>query len=484
MALSGALSNALSGLTANSRAAALIASNISNATTEGYGQRSLVLGARGGSGGVQVIGVSRNVDQAVLADRRLSDSHTGYANDMQAFSSRVEKLLGASGEPGSLTTHFAAFENALLTAASDPSSMQRLQQVAFKAQDFTDKLNVVSDHIQAERGSADRSIASQVETVNTALGRIRQLNEAIKDSSVRDGDPSSLMDERQKVIDSISGIVPVRTISREFGEVAVHTASGVPLLDSMINSEPAVIGFTAANAVTADLTMIGGDLSGLTINGRPINSSNEGPLGGGTLGAQLQVRDVAAVDMQAVLDGLARDFLERFAAGGPDSTVGAGDPGLFTDAGSAFATTDEVGLAGRISLNSLVDPSGTGAWRIRDGLGAASQGAVGDATLMQGYTDALESLVPPSSANLGTSATSFSEHVSDFVSAVAAARVRADGEQSFSSAQNTALKELELSKGVDTDAELQTLLRIEQQYAANARVMSAVDELMQTLMNI
>ena len=67
---------------------------------------------------------------------------------------------------------------------------------------------------------------------------------------------------------------------------------------------------------------------------------------------------------------------------------------------------------------------------------------------------------------------------------IAAARLRADGEQSFSSAQNTALKELELSKGVDTDAELQELLRIEQHYAANARVITTVDELLQTLMNI
>ena len=63
-------------------------------------------------------------------------------------------------------------------------------------------------------------------------------------------------------------------------------------------------------------------------------------------------------------------------------------------------------------------------------------------------------------------------------------RVRADSEQSFSRAQNTALRELELSKGVDTDAELQDLMLIEQHYAANARVMTVVDELMQRLLNI
>jgi flagellar hook-associated protein 1 FlgK len=112
------------------------------------------------------------------------------------------------------------------------------------------------------------------------------------------------------------------------------------------------------------------------------------------------------------------------------------------------------------------------------------QGPVGEARLLQGYSDALDALMTPGSAALGSGAQSFAQHVADFHAGIAAARLRADGEQSFSSAQNTALKELELSKGVDTDAELQALLRIEQQYAANARVITTVDELMQTLMNI
>lgn len=135
-------------------------------------------------------------------------------------------------------------------------------------------------------------------------------------------------------------------------------------------------------------------------------------------------------------------------------------------------------------MNALVDPNGAGTWHLRDGLGAATPGAVGDSSLILAYSDALDSLNTPGSSSLGTGTSSFSAHVADLVSAVSAARVRADGEQSFSSAQNTALKELELSKGVDTDAELQDLLLLEQQYAANARVVSTVDDLMQTLLNI
>ncbi|MBR9890065.1 flagellar hook-associated protein FlgK [bacterium] len=486
MSLSGALSNALSGLTANSRSAGLVASNIANATTESYGRRTLDLSARtlGNSGGVWIDGVTRNVDPAVLADRRLSDAQSGFADEMQSFASRVETLLGPTDTAGSLVGRYAAFETALLSAATDPASDQRLKLVAQRAEDFTTMLNQISVEIQDARTDADRSIGSQVTRFNTALGRVSELNTAISDSLLRGGDPASLMDQRQRVIDDVSDIVPLRSVARENGAVALYAASGTVLLDPDFHSDPVEVSFTPQDPVTADLSIGAGTLSGLEVNGKAVNSSNDGALGGGTLGAQFQIRDVVAPDMQAAIDGIARDLIERFAPGGPDSTLGATDPGLFTDAGAVFDPLDETGLAGRIALNALVDPAGSGTWRLRDGLGAAVQGPVGEARLLRGYSDALDALMSPGSAALGSGAQSFAQHVADFHAAIAAARLRADGEQSFSSAQNTALKELELSKGVDTDAELQELLRIEQHYAANARVITTVDELMQTLMNI
>jgi flagellar hook-associated protein 1 FlgK len=43
---------------------------------------------------------------------------------------------------------------------------------------------------------------------------------------------------------------------------------------------------------------------------------------------------------------------------------------------------------------------------------------------------------------------------------------------------------VELSEGVDTDAELQKLLLIEQAYTANARVMQIADEMLKTLIGL
>ena len=54
----------------------------------------------------------------------------------------------------------------------------------------------------------------------------------------------------------------------------------------------------------------------------------------------------------------------------------------------------------------------------------------------------------------------------------------------FAAAQQGTLKTLEAAGGVDTDQEMQKLLLIEQSYAANARVIQTIDELMQMLLRI
>ena len=63
-------------------------------------------------------------------------------------------------------------------------------------------------------------------------------------------------------------------------------------------------------------------------------------------------------------------------------------------------------------------------------------------------------------------------------------RLSAEQEESFASARWSSLREAELTGGVDTDQEMQSLLQIEKAYAANARVISTLDAMMQTLLEI
>src|SRR5690554_1192928 len=117
MSLTSALSNALSGLAANTRAAGIVSANLANIQTDGYGRREIALShdARGPSGGVRVTGVTRHVDAAILSDRRLADSALAHSETRTQFLQEVQSSIGTPDQPGSLSARIAALEAALVT---------------------------------------------------------------------------------------------------------------------------------------------------------------------------------------------------------------------------------------------------------------------------------------------------------------------------------------------------------------------------------
>jgi flagellar hook-associated protein 1 FlgK len=58
MSISGALSNALSGLNASSRTADVVSANVANVLTEGYAPRDIALQSQRDGRGVSVTGVT------------------------------------------------------------------------------------------------------------------------------------------------------------------------------------------------------------------------------------------------------------------------------------------------------------------------------------------------------------------------------------------------------------------------------------------
>jgi len=484
MSISSALSNALSGLTASARAAEVVSNNVSNALTEGYARRELGLSTRslGGEGaGVKVDGVERVQNRTILADRRLADAAAGNAAVHQQFYTDLEQAIGPADQPGSLSARVDDLESALIAASSRPDSEARLQDVLDSATGLAGHLNDVSDEVQQMRMAADQEIAAQVTALNDALVQIDELNAAILAQRSSGSDATALMDQRQLLVDRVSAIVPVREVMRDNDQISLYTTGGAVLLEG----NPVTIGFQAVGVITPDMTQASGALSGLTLNGQPMRSTEEGVLGGGTLTALFAVRDELAVEAQSQLDAVARDLIDRFAAPGVDPTLAAGAAGLFTDAGAALDPLNEEGLAGRISVSALADPAQGGAlWRLRDGLGAAAPGDVGNAATLQALAGAMANEQVPASGSFLGAARSASGLVADLLSQVSGARQSADDSSAFAGAKQQTLAIALASDGVDTDAEMQNLLMIEQSYAANARVISALDEMIQQIIGM
>lgn len=484
MGLTASFSNALSGLTAAARATDVVSSNISNALTEGHGRRELALSPRvyGGTGGVKVEGVNRVVDQATLRDLRLSEAATGGATIMSGFLSKLEKTIGDPQEPGSLSGRIARLDTALIEAATRPDSEARLATVVSSARDLTDSLNTISNLLTETRANADQAIKRDVDFVNESLSSLAGLNTTIVSQASSGRDVSALLDQRQALIDKVAEIVPVIEVPRDMNQVALMTKGGAILLDG---AKPAELGFEARNLVTPDMSIANGSLSGLTLNGLEVPVVEDGILSGGSLSANFTLRDSTAPQIQSQLDALARNLIERFANPGTDPTLAPGAPGLFTDLGAAFDPADELGVAGRISINAVTDPAQGGqVWRIRTGLGALAPGDAGASGQLIAYRDGLTAAQSPPTGHFLGAAKSFAGLTSDLQSQVSASRLQAESTTSQARAQKAALTDLHLSQGVDTDAEMQKLLAIERSYAANARVIQSVEDMLDQIMRL
>ncbi len=485
MSITSALGSALSGLSATSRQAEILSSNVANATTPGYARREVGLRAAvlAGTGqGVSVSGVSRDVDRQLLAERRLAAAGDGDRSIRAAFLQRMEQALGTPDSPGSLAARVAAFDQALVEASGRPEQQARLQAIASTASSLISGLATATDDIQTARATADRQIAEEVVKLNSTLAQLQDLNVELRSFSGAGRDVSALLDERQRLVDTISAIVPIREISRDQNQIALFTIGGAPLLEGSAS----VFGFTATHTITPEMTQGLGGLSGLTLNGRPYDTAGSAsPILGGTLGGLFALRDEMAVAAQAKLDAVARDLVERFSATGLDATLLPGTPGLFTDAGLAFLPLNETGLAGRLRLNAAADPVQGGAlFRLRDGLGAVTEGPPGNGALLGALHAAFGAARPLGSPGFVPGNRSFAALAGDVMSDTAVHRLAAEAEQSFSGARLTALSDLEAQNGVDTDQEMQALLVIEKNYAANAKVIQAVNDMIDTLIRL
>lgn len=478
MSLTSALTNAASGLSASARAVQVASSNVANALTEGYAARQIDLTAStlGGVGsGVRVAGVTRLVDPALLSATRLSQGQAQAGSTDARFWQSVEALIGQPGQ--GVSAALSALENALISSTERPDLDNRLQSVADAATGLAQTLGTVETGIQALRAEADAAIGRDVQALNSGLTRVDELNARIVALNAAGQSTLGLQDERQALVSSLSEIVPLREFARPDGRVTLYSGAGRLLLD--IN--PQEIGFAPANAMDASLSSASG-LSGLTIGGIDAQTGPGGPLAGGRLAANFALRDTQGPEIQSRLDALAADLVGRFAASATDPTLTASQPGLFTDAGSALAAAPAPGLAGRIAVNPLVLPDQGGAlWRLRDGLGAAAPGPVGDATGIRNLVGALDRSL---SAGPGSPAQSFAQNLANTSTYVSRLRQGAEDSATQSASHLSELTQQSLAQGVDTDAEMQRLLSIERAYAANARVIQVADTMLQRLLEI
>ncbi len=212
------------------------------------------------------------------------------------------------------------------------------------------------------------------------------------------------------------------------------------------------------------------------------------------LGAGLTITNPAGDVLRIVDDGAlgTTDVASMTASTTVTASQGAGLAlNLFVDGGNTAFTNSldggpqRRGFAGRIAINSEILADNTLLVQHTSG------GSLGDSSRVDYFLDKLENqqFISDSTASPELGGYRFSGNVQDFVSQMLNFQgnsiLRAQGDlQTQQLTMSTLDLRVEQEYGVNIDEEMARLMELQNAYAANARVVSIVQELLQTLMQI
>jgi flagellar hook-associated protein 1 len=309
MGLSTAISAALSGLQATQQGLSLVADNVANANTPGYVRKTLQLSnSSAGGTGVQVVGISRELDIMVQQQLRAELAGGNYASTINDLYTQLDQTFGTPGGGNALDTLFNNFTSSLNTLTASPDSIAAQGDVLNQAQVLTQHLNAMSGDVQQLRSQAESGIADGVNRVNQLLQDIAQVSTRISASGNADAASAALLDQRDKDVTELSGLMDIRAVSTGNNGISIFTTSGVSLYDGQaaklsFDARPALNPGSAYNTDPSKRTV--GTISLLTPNGDSIDLIGSKAIRSGTIAANIEMRDDILPQAQRQLDEIA-----------------------------------------------------------------------------------------------------------------------------------------------------------------------------------
>ena len=468
MSISSAFGVSQSGLTTVAKQAEVVSGNVANADTVGYTKKSAVQ-ATTVDGGVSVIGIRRASDPAM--DKLYRSEFAAYGSQ-NAVSSGLEfytSRLGSLDDPHALNTLMSKLETSLAALSGAPGDTALQSAVLSAATGLTRELNGASDALAETTALVGERVADDVASVNGLLEDITDLNVRIAGATPGSSNHADLTDALHVKLDSLSEFADTSVRFNQDGMATVFTAGGTQIVDGRDHK---TFSYDAATGV-----LTAGDVD--VTPGRP----GARGFSDGSLAGNIQLLNSDLPEMRQQLDELARGLVEAFE--GADASLAPGAAGLFTDAGAAYSAAALDGLAGRIEVNTAVDPNQGGAlWRLRDGVGAAVEGPSGDNSQVLAFAAVFSADQSfDASAGLG-SADTLAGYAAALITDHQTRQSEAEASRdSYRASANTVAANRSGAMGVNVDSELQQLVMIEQAYAANSQVLRVLNEMLDTLMN-
>lgn len=419
--------------------------NVANAQTPGYTRQRVALRSSysrptpGGlvGTGVTIADIGRLRDQ--MADVRVRNGAASLASldvrsELLGFTEAAldEPDGGVSAQLSSLWDAFDALSLAPGDAASRSAVLGSLESTATKFRDLAGRFGDLE-------GITRDSMQNLVASANEMLAEVAELNDAIVGIT---GEPNDLMDKRDLILDELSSMLGVNVIPDDSGAVRV-TLNGIALV-------------AETNVLPISLDPSTGVIT--SQGGIQLTPSGE------ARGLQLFLQnDVAG--FRSSLDAMAVDLTNAL-----NTTHAAGFNA--SGPGGDLLTYDPTNPAGTLSV-VITDPA--------DLATAGSSGPpfpVNDPT----NANALAALRTALTANGGTQSlnSAYREIVTSIAQQSAATRASV---QNADRLQTAAVDDRESRHGVSLDEEMVALMEYQRMFEAASRVINAVDEALDVLVN-
>lgn len=455
MSIANLLSIARGALWAQQRALDVTGNNIANAATPGYSRQRVRLMTETPLSrlpiefvprGVGIDGYERIRDQFLDARYRRESGTLAWYSNMRDGLAAVESVLGEPSDTG-LASSLDAFWSGWADVANSPSDPASRIVLRQRGQFLAGTLNRFNEQLDQIRDQTAGRLGAVVSQVNAITGRLAELNSGIASAGGTGAASPESLDERDRLLDELAALVPVNTVLRSNGTVAV--TSGEFLLVDGVQSTPLQLDRDAAGGY---VVVAQGSTTALGATS-------------GKLGALLAFLDQGVADARGRLDALAASLVEQVNALHEAGVTATGVTG------QAFFEVGGV-TAGTISVAAEIENS-------TDAIAAGASAAPGDGAIAQSLATLRDAVIPA----LGDG--TFSDFYTALVTDVGAA-VREAGD---SVAAHDVLvagidgQRAEVS-GVSIDEEMINLITFQQAYAAAARLVTVADELMQDLLRM
>ncbi|MBE0566605.1 MAG: flagellar hook-associated protein FlgK [Krumholzibacteria bacterium] len=222
--LNAIMDTGLSALFSAQAGLATVGHNIANASSPGYSRQQVLFAARrpritadGAIGrGVEIAGIRRIQDEFLANNMRVQSSRLASYTAVDGALYEIEAILG-SVDNDHLADALNKFFNSWNGLAQPPVNTNLKQNVVAAAQSLVQDFHAVSDNLDGLEKNLNESIQAELGTLNSQLRAVAELNKQIMQAEVGGHPANDLRDQRDFLILGISEMAEVAVLEREDG---------------------------------------------------------------------------------------------------------------------------------------------------------------------------------------------------------------------------------------------------------------------------